>query len=192
MAAVLRAERVWVETFTGLRMDQFGRLLKAVRERGGEGCGWGRPWRLPLAERVLLVAVYYRTNLTMRQLAPLFGVSPATVCRVIQRLVADGFTDLCTRSNQGNYPTRIAGIKPKARTAALRIAAQILFSGDPWSAARAIVDFAARPLPVRALPLNEAWRKRPPQDTTRLLARIVESVRVAVPFVKGHDGRVLR
>jgi hypothetical protein len=28
----------------------------------------------------------YRTNLTMRQLAPLFGVSPATVCRVIQRL----------------------------------------------------------------------------------------------------------
>lgn len=33
-----------------------------------------------------MVAVYYRTNLTMRQLAPLFGVSPATVCRVIQRL----------------------------------------------------------------------------------------------------------
>ncbi|MFD0214307.1 transposase [Streptomyces hirsutus] len=86
MAGVLRAERVWVETFTGLRVNQFGRLLKAVRERGGEGCGWGRPWRLPLAERVLLVAVYYRTNLTMRQLAPLFGVSPATVCRVIQRL----------------------------------------------------------------------------------------------------------
>ncbi|MFE0824129.1 transposase family protein [Streptomyces sp. NPDC058847] len=86
MAGVLRAERVWVETFTGLRADQFGRLLRAVQERGGEGCGWGRPWRLPLAERVLLVAVYYRTNLTMRQLAPLFGVSPATVCRVIQRL----------------------------------------------------------------------------------------------------------
>ncbi|GHA93856.1 hypothetical protein GCM10010330_54880 [Streptomyces tendae] len=35
---------------------------------------------------MLLVAAYYRTNLTMRQLAPLFGVSPATVCRVIQRL----------------------------------------------------------------------------------------------------------
>lgn len=43
-------------------------------------------WRLPLAERVLLVAVYYRTDLTVRQLAPLLGVSPATVCRVIQRL----------------------------------------------------------------------------------------------------------
>ncbi|WP_338900225.1 transposase family protein [Streptomyces sp. TG1A-60] len=30
--------------------------------------------------------MYHRTNLTMRQLAPLFGVSPATVCRLIQRL----------------------------------------------------------------------------------------------------------
>ncbi|MFJ2774309.1 transposase family protein [Streptomyces sp. NPDC087300] len=86
MAGVLRAERVWVETFTGLRMRQFDGLLKVVRERGGNGPGGGRPWCLPLADRVLLVAVYYRTNLTMRQLAPLFGVSSATVCRVIQRL----------------------------------------------------------------------------------------------------------
>nr|WP_233361859.1 transposase family protein [Streptomyces sp. GMR22] len=86
MGGVLRAEPLWVETFTGLRMRQFVRLLKAVRERGGDGPRLGRPWRLPLADRVLLVAVYYRTNLTMRQLAPLFGISPATVCRVIQRL----------------------------------------------------------------------------------------------------------
>lgn len=28
----------------------------------------------------------YRTNRTMRQPAPLFGISPATVCRVVQRL----------------------------------------------------------------------------------------------------------
>ncbi|MFD5863305.1 IS5/IS1182 family transposase, partial [Streptomyces chartreusis] len=35
MAGVLRAERVWVETFTGLRVAQFARLLKVVRERGG-------------------------------------------------------------------------------------------------------------------------------------------------------------
>ncbi|MER6353674.1 TniQ family protein [Streptomyces sp. NPDC001634] len=107
-------------------------------------------------------------------------------------VVADGFTDFCTPSNQGAYAPRIAGPKPMAKTAALRISAQILFSGDPWSAARAIVDFAGRPLPVRALPLNQAWRKKPPQDTTRLIARIVESVRVAAPSVKGHNGRVLR
>jgi hypothetical protein len=70
---------LWVETFTGLRMRQFEGLLRVVRERGGNGPGGGRPWCLPLA-------VYYRTNLTMRQLAPLFAVLPATVCRVIQRL----------------------------------------------------------------------------------------------------------
>ncbi|WP_447035020.1 transposase family protein [Streptomyces sp. DSM 118878] len=86
MAGVLRAERVWVETFTGLRVTQFALLLKAVRERGGNGTMQGRPWSLPLAERVLLVAVYYRTNLTMRQLGPLFGVPSSTACRVIQRL----------------------------------------------------------------------------------------------------------
>ncbi|MBT1098332.1 transposase family protein [Streptomyces sp. Tu102] len=86
MRGVLRADPLWVETFTGLRMRQFERLLKVVRERGGDGPRIGRPWCLPLADRVLVVAVYYRTNLTMRQLAPLFGVSPATVCRVIQRL----------------------------------------------------------------------------------------------------------
>ncbi|MFI0263799.1 transposase family protein [Streptomyces sp. NPDC017056] len=86
MAGVLRADRVWVETFTGLRLRQFEGLLRAVRERGGNGPGGGRPWCLPLADRVLLVTVYYRTNLTMRQLAPLFGISPATVCRIIQRL----------------------------------------------------------------------------------------------------------
>ncbi|MFE4617382.1 transposase family protein [Streptomyces sp. NPDC056747] len=86
MRGVLMAEALWVETFTGLRMRQFERLLKVVRERGGNGPGGGRPWCLPLADRVLLVAVYCRTNLTMRQLAPLFGCSPATVCRVIQRL----------------------------------------------------------------------------------------------------------
>lgn len=77
---------MWAETFTGLWMRQFERLLEVVRERGGNGPGGGRPWCLPLADRVLLVAVYYRTNLTMRQLAPLFGCSPATVCRLIQRL----------------------------------------------------------------------------------------------------------
>ncbi|MCF1592937.1 transposase family protein [Streptomyces muensis] len=86
MRGVLRAEPVWVETFTGLRMRQFEGLLRVVRERGGNGPGGGRPWALPLSDRVLLVAVYYRTNLTMRQLAPLFGISSATVCRVIQRL----------------------------------------------------------------------------------------------------------
>lgn len=66
---------MWVETFTGLLWEQFGLLLRVVRERGGNGTLRGRPWALPLAERVLIVAVYNRTNLTMRQLGPRFGVS---------------------------------------------------------------------------------------------------------------------
>ncbi|GHA91843.1 hypothetical protein GCM10010305_39350 [Streptomyces termitum] len=69
-----------------MRIDRFAKLVKVVKERGGNGPGGGRPWCLPLADRVLPVAVYYRTNLTMRQLAPLFGICAATVCRVIHRL----------------------------------------------------------------------------------------------------------
>lgn len=53
---------MWVETFTGLRMGQFEGLLRVVRERGGNGPGGGRPWCLPLAARVLLVAVYYAST----------------------------------------------------------------------------------------------------------------------------------
>lgn len=46
----------------------------------------GRPWSLPLEDRVLLVTAYWRTNLTLRQLAPLFGVSKSTAGRVITHL----------------------------------------------------------------------------------------------------------
>ena len=60
-------------------------------DEGSTGAGrkrswWWPPWCLPLADRVLLVVAHRRTDLTMRQLAPLFGCSPATVCRIIQRL----------------------------------------------------------------------------------------------------------
>jgi hypothetical protein len=39
-----------------------------------------------LADRVLLVAVYWRTNLTMRQVGPMFGVSHAAAHRVIDKV----------------------------------------------------------------------------------------------------------
>jgi DDE superfamily endonuclease len=41
---------------------------------------------LPLADRVLLVAVYRRTNLTMRQIGPLSGILHAAVHRVIDKV----------------------------------------------------------------------------------------------------------
>jgi hypothetical protein len=68
---------------------QFRRLVRLVAQRGGEQIADGRPgrqWALDLSDRVLLVAAYWRTNLTMRQIGPLFGVSHAAAHRVIDTL----------------------------------------------------------------------------------------------------------
>ncbi|RPK41744.1 Transposase DDE domain protein [Streptomyces sp. ADI92-24] len=46
----------------------------------------GRPWSLPLEDRVLLVAAYSRANLTLRQLAPLIGLSKSAADRIIDHL----------------------------------------------------------------------------------------------------------
>ena len=43
-------------------------------------------WSLDLPDRVLLVAVYWRTNLTMRQLGPLFGTSHSAMHGAIDTL----------------------------------------------------------------------------------------------------------
>jgi hypothetical protein len=78
-----------VELFAGVPPRAFRRLVTQVARRGGrqvvDGVN-GRQWSLPLDDRVLLVAMYYRTNLTMRQLAPLFGIKTAAVHRIIDRL----------------------------------------------------------------------------------------------------------
>jgi len=76
----------WIEPFTGLGPRTFGTLVTLLRREGAEVPGRGRPWKLPLEDRVLLVAAYWRTNLTMRQLAPLFGVSKSAADRVIDHL----------------------------------------------------------------------------------------------------------
>ncbi len=57
-----------------------------ARREGAEAVRRGRPWSLPLEDRVLLVAAYWGTNLTLRQLTPLFGVSKSTAERVISHL----------------------------------------------------------------------------------------------------------
>ncbi|MBE1603964.1 hypothetical protein HEB94_000812 [Actinopolymorpha pittospori] len=57
-----------------------------MRARGGELTGAGRRWGLGLEDRVLLVAVYYRTNLTLRQVALLFGISKSAAGRVVDHL----------------------------------------------------------------------------------------------------------
>ncbi|WP_119581015.1 transposase [Streptomyces europaeiscabiei] len=69
--------------FSGLSPRQFGKLVTVLRCAGADAVRRGRPWSLALEERTLLVAAYWRTNLTMRQLAPLFGVSKSAADRII-------------------------------------------------------------------------------------------------------------
>ena len=69
--------------FTALTVRQFDKLVRVVASRGGEQTGTGRRWGLSLADRVLLVAVYYRTNLIYRQVALLFGISKSAAGRVV-------------------------------------------------------------------------------------------------------------
>ncbi|BCJ30117.1 transposase [Actinocatenispora sera] len=76
----------WIPVFTGLSARQFGKLVAIVAGRGGQQTGAGRRWGLSLADRVLLVATYYRTNLTLRQIAPLFGVSKSAAGRIVDHL----------------------------------------------------------------------------------------------------------
>jgi hypothetical protein len=45
----------------------------------------GRNWALPFSDRVLLLGLAYRTNLTMQQLVSLFGTTDSTVHRVISQ-----------------------------------------------------------------------------------------------------------
>ncbi|GHF61636.1 hypothetical protein GCM10018787_07400 [Streptomyces thermodiastaticus] len=87
MAGVITAsESSWTARFTGLSPRQSGKLVTALRREGADAVRKGRPWSLPLEDRVLLVAAYWRTNLTLRQLAPLSGVSKSAADRIIDNL----------------------------------------------------------------------------------------------------------
>ncbi|GHI27214.1 hypothetical protein Shyd_85850 [Streptomyces hydrogenans] len=87
MSGVITAsEPSWIAPFSGLSPRKFGKLLTQLRREGVDAGGRGRPWKLSLEDRVLLVTAYWRTNLTMRQLAPLFGVSKSAADRVIDDL----------------------------------------------------------------------------------------------------------
>lgn len=60
--------------------------MTVLRRQGADAVRRGRPWSLSLEDRTLLVAAYWRTNLTMRQLSPLFGVSESAADRIIDHL----------------------------------------------------------------------------------------------------------
>jgi hypothetical protein len=83
---ITASEPSWIAPFTGLSPRQFGKLITALRREGADPVRKGRPWSLPLEDRVLLVAAYWRTNLPLRQLAPLFGISKPAADRIIDYL----------------------------------------------------------------------------------------------------------
>ncbi|MFD4413749.1 transposase family protein [Streptomyces sp. NPDC058476] len=80
------SESSWIAPFTGLSLRQFAKLVTVLRRAGVDTHHRGRPRGLSLDDRTLLVTAYWRTNLTMRQLAPLFGISKSAVDRIIDHL----------------------------------------------------------------------------------------------------------
>ncbi|MGX1676382.1 transposase [Streptomyces sp. NPDC055400] len=87
MAGVITASvPSWIAPSTGLSPSCFGKLITLVRRKVPDKPRRGRPRSLPLEDRVLLVAAYWRTNLTLCQLAPLFGVSKSAADRIIDHL----------------------------------------------------------------------------------------------------------
>ncbi|RSM94061.1 IS5/IS1182 family transposase [Streptomyces sp. WAC 01325] len=85
-SVITAAEPCWIAPYTGLSPRVFGKLVTYLRREGSDAPGRGRPWKLPLEDRVLLVAAYWRTNLTLRQLAPLFGASKSAADRIVDHL----------------------------------------------------------------------------------------------------------
>ncbi|MFC9399139.1 transposase [Streptomyces sp. NPDC057027] len=87
MSRVITAsEPSWIAPFTGVAPRQFNRVVRALRREGADITRRGRPWGIPLEDRVLLVAAYWRTNLTLRQLAPLFGISKSAAGRIVRQV----------------------------------------------------------------------------------------------------------
>lgn len=83
---ITASESSWTAPFTGLSPRCFHKLVNALRRDGADAVRRGRPWSLPFDDRVLLVADYWRTNLTLSQIGPLFGISKSAADRVINHL----------------------------------------------------------------------------------------------------------
>lgn len=59
VAGVITAsEPSWIAPFTGLSPRLFGKLVTVLRREGADTVRRGRPWRLSLEDRTLLVAAY--------------------------------------------------------------------------------------------------------------------------------------
>ncbi|MGW2940024.1 helix-turn-helix domain-containing protein [Streptomyces sp. NPDC001156] len=74
-----------LRAWTGLTGPEMHRLVGQMWQKQPD-TGRGRPWALPFTDRVLLLVLAYRTDLTMQQLGSLFGISDSAVHRVVDPL----------------------------------------------------------------------------------------------------------
>ena len=76
-----------LRVLTGLNCRTLDHLVQRLAS-AARTAGRGRPWHLPLRQRVLLTAAALRTNLTTRQLAAVFDLTQSMVQRVITDITA--------------------------------------------------------------------------------------------------------
>ncbi|MBC9719574.1 transposase [Streptomyces sp. TRM66268-LWL] len=135
MAGVITAsEPSWIGPFSGLSPRRFGKLVACVRRATTGELRRGRPWGLSLEDRILLVTAYWRTNLTMRQIAPPFGVSKSAADRFRNDavLIVDGTL----------VPTRDHTVAEQSKNYRYSTAHQVVIDADTrW------VVVVGRPLP---------------------------------------------
>lgn len=55
---ITMSEPSWIAPLTRLSPSQFSKPITALRRESADPVRKGRPWRLPLEDRVLLVAAY--------------------------------------------------------------------------------------------------------------------------------------
>jgi hypothetical protein len=77
MNAATSSEKSSIKSFLGLVPRQFAKRVRLLTREGSDAARPVRPWSLPLADLALLVATYWRTELTVRQLVPCSGKSAA-------------------------------------------------------------------------------------------------------------------
>ena len=80
-----RCTTVDLHAWTRLTGGQIRRLIEQLWDACPDA-GRGRRWALGFPDRVLMLVLSYRTNLTMEQLAALFAISDSAVHRVVDRL----------------------------------------------------------------------------------------------------------
>jgi hypothetical protein len=163
--------------------------MTAVRRETAAEPQRGRSWRLPLEDRILLVAAYWRTNLTTRRIAPLFGVSKSAADRIIDHLgpllalrPRKRFVKDTVLIVDGTLvPTRDHTIAEQSKNYRHSTAPQVVVDADTR-----LVVVVGRPVPKRVLPPPVAARNPAPRMT---LTAGLESARCWTSFVDGHGSR---